>query len=135
MSITTVCNYPRKSLKGDTQMTQQSSEVVPTAPAGPGQQWFSSNFGSVADALTFLNEAPAQGPGEASVIARNDGTVGVFYLNPGSENNGQQWLFQNFASVADALTFLNGPPVRGSGEASTTVRNNGTVGLFYLDPA
>ncbi|MBV9012067.1 MAG: hypothetical protein JO281_09745 [Pseudonocardiales bacterium] len=117
-------------------MSEMSSKPVPTTPGGPDQQWFFDNFASVTDALNYLNESPAQGPGEASAIARNDGTVGLFFLAPGSENSGQQWSFRNFASVADALGFLNNNvPVEGAGEVSANARNDGSVGVFYLSPA
>ena len=35
-------------------------------------------------AVTFLNEANRQGPGEASATPRNDGSVGLFFLEPGT---------------------------------------------------
>ena len=38
----------------------------------------------LAGAVTFLNEPDRQGRGEASASARNDGSVGLFYLEPGS---------------------------------------------------
>lgn len=51
------------------------------------QQWQSRNFSATEGtqgALDFLNLSPAQGQGEASAAARNDGSVGLFYLDPGT---------------------------------------------------
>ena len=54
---------------------------------GTGQEWLVEQFqgpdGGKA-AVDFLNEAPRQGPGEASVFVRNDGSAVVLYLAPGS---------------------------------------------------
>jgi len=36
-------------------------------------------------ALVFLNASPRQGAGEVSGYARNDGSVVIFYLEPGSD--------------------------------------------------
>jgi hypothetical protein len=96
--------------------------------------WVSQDFASVADALAFLNGVPRLGPGQVSAMARNNGTVGMFYLEPGSLGaiSTPTWAFQNFATVADALTFLNAAPSKGPGEASAFARNDGTVSLFYL---
>jgi hypothetical protein len=54
----------------------------PTAPPQAPQQWFFRNFPTVDDAVTYLNEAPAQSDGEVSAILRSDGTVGAFFLAP-----------------------------------------------------
>ena len=51
------------------------------------QTWVFRNFTAAegtAGAVAFLNEAPRQGPGEASAFARNDGSVALFYLEPGT---------------------------------------------------
>lgn len=90
-------------------------------------------------AVTFLNEPARQGHGEASATARNDGSVGLFFLEPGSLGSGtaQTWQFRNFTAAQGtngAVTFLNEPARQGRGEASATVRNDGSVGLFYLEP-
>jgi hypothetical protein len=51
----------------------------------------------------------------------------------------QEWQFRDFAAPngeQDTATFLN-EPLRHPlchGEASATVRNNGTAGLFFLEP-
>ena len=62
--------------------------------------------------------------------------MGLFYLEPGSlgTSTRQAWAFENFSSVNDAITFLNEAPRQGPGEASAFARNDGSVGLFYLEP-
>jgi hypothetical protein len=103
------------------------------------QTWVFRNFPGPhgpADAVTFLNEPARQGPGEASANARNNGTAGLFYLEPGSLGSGTQhtWVFREFPGPAAAAAFLNEPARQGPGEASAEARNNGTAGLFYLEP-
>jgi hypothetical protein len=44
------------------------------------KQWHFQNFANPAAALNFINASPAQGAGEISATARNDGSVGVFYF-------------------------------------------------------
>jgi len=44
------------------------------------QQWLFENFATTQAALDFLNAPFAQGPGEVSATARNDGTVGLFWF-------------------------------------------------------
>ena len=49
----------------------------------------------------------------------------------------QEWQFRDFAAPIweqDTATFLNEPLRQGHGEASATLRNNGTAGLFFLEP-
>jgi hypothetical protein len=92
-----------------------------------------------AGAITFLNEPLRQGPGEASATARNDNSVGLFFLEPGSLGSGTQqtWVFRPFTPAegpAGAVTFLNEPLRQGPGEASATARNDNSVGLFFLEP-
>jgi len=101
--------------------------------------WVYTNFTpaqGTAGAVTFLNEADRQGPGEASATPRNDGSVGLFYLAPGSlgTSTTPTWLFRNFAAVQDALAFLNDPLRQGSGQVSAIARSDGSVGLFFLEP-
>ena len=106
------------------------------------QTWMFRNFTAAegtAGAVTFLNEADRQGAGEASAVARNDGSVGLFFLEPGSLGSGTQqtWVFRNFSAAegtAGAVTFLNEPARQGPGEASAFARNDGSVALFYLEP-
>src|SRR5262249_12392009 len=102
--------------------------------SGTTQTWFFQNFPSAADAVAFLNEAPRQGRGQVSATPRNNGTVGLFYLEPGSlgVSATETWFFQNFPSAANAVAFLNEAPRQGPGEASAFLRDDGTVGLFYL---
>ena len=51
------------------------------------QTWVFRNFTAAegtAGAAAFLNEPARQGAGEASAVARNDGSVALFYLEPGT---------------------------------------------------
>ena len=89
-----------------------------------------------AGAVTFLNEPLRQGVGQLSAIARSNGSVGLFFLEPGSlgTSTQQTWVFQDFPTTDAAVTFLNEAPRQGAGEASAFARNNGSVSLFYLEP-
>jgi hypothetical protein len=106
------------------------------------QTWLFRNFTAAEGtqgAVDFLNEAPRQGPGEATAVARNDGSVGLFYLEPGSlgSSTAQTWVFLNFTKAQGtqgAVNFLNLALRQGPGEASANARNDGSVGLFYLEP-
>ena len=105
-------------------------------------EWMYTNFpgtNGATDAVTFLNEAPRQGAGEVSAVARNDGSVGLFYFEPGSLGSGTQqtWQYRDFPGPngpGDAVTFLNEPAAQNRGEASANARNDGSAGLFYLEP-
>jgi hypothetical protein len=109
---------------------------------GTQQNWVFREFTAAegtAGAVTFLNEPDRQGRGEASADARSNGTVGLFFLEPGSLGFGTQqaWMFRDFTAAqgpAGAVTFLNEPDRQGRGEASAVARNNGTAGLFFLEP-
>ena len=94
------------------------------------QTWVYDNFGSQADAVSFLNTDARQGPGEACASARNDGSVGLIFLEPGSlgASTALTWVYDNFGSQADAVSFLNTDARQGPGEASTTLRGDGSVG-------
>ncbi len=49
----------------------------------------------------------------------------------------QTWQFAEFGppdGAASAVTFLNDPARQGRGEASATLRNDGTAGLLGLEP-
>ncbi len=64
--------------------------------------------------MSFLNEPLRQGRGEASATLRNDGTAGVFWLEPGSLGEGteQTWQLGEFAAPDGeqaAVNFLNEP--------------------------
>jgi uncharacterized protein YciI len=98
--------------------------------------WLTAEFPSAQDAANFLNADPRQGPGEASVTPRSNGTVGVFYLEAGSLGGSthQAWLTAEFPTAQDAVNFLNASPRQGAGEASAFVRNNGSAAVFYLEP-
>jgi hypothetical protein len=106
------------------------------------QTWEFRNFTAAegpAGAVNFLNEPARQGAGEASAFARSDGSVGLFYLAPGSlgSSTRQTWFFRNFTpaeGTAGAINFLNASPRQGPGEASAFARNDGSVGLFHLEP-
>jgi hypothetical protein len=90
-------------------------------------------------AVSFLNLAPRQGSGEASVTPRGNGTVGLMYLEPGSLGQGteQDWHYKDFPGPnggQNVLNFLNASPRQGRGEASCFVRNDGSAAVFYLEP-
>jgi hypothetical protein len=110
--------------------------------SGTSQTWVYRNFTSTegpAAALVFLNEPLRQGRGQVSATARNDNSVGLCFLEPGSLGSGtsQTWVYRNFTAAegpAAAVAFLNEAPRQGPGEASAFARNDGSVGLFYLEP-
>ena len=90
-------------------------------------------------AVTFLNEPLRQGAGEASATLRNDGTAGLLWLEPGSlgEGDAQTWQSQEFPAPNGeqaAVAFLNEPLRQGRGEATATLRNDGSAGLLWLEP-
>jgi hypothetical protein len=92
-----------------------------------------------AAAVSFLNEPFRQGPGEASATLRNNGTAGLLWLEPGSLGDGtaQTWQSAEFAAPdgeAAAVKFLNEPMRQGPGEATATLREDGTAGLLWLEP-
>jgi hypothetical protein len=88
------------------------------------------------DAVTFLNQPDRQGRGEASVTLRNNGSAGLIYFEPGSLgfDTSPTWLVAEFAGPQEAADFLNLDPRQGAGEASATLRDDGTAGLVYLEP-
>ena len=107
--------------------------------AGTTQTWESGEFAGPKQAVDFLNEPARQGPGQASVTPRNNGTVGLLYLAPGSLGTGttQTWYFKEFPGpdgVASALALLNASPRQGAGEVSGYARNDGSAVIFYLEP-
>jgi hypothetical protein len=100
------------------------------------QKWAYKNFtakeGPLA-ATIFLDEYPRQGPGEASATVRGDGSVTLFYLEPGSRGSdtSRKWAFVEFSgsqATQDEVNFLNNSPRLGPGEASA-----GTVGVLYFE--
>jgi hypothetical protein len=91
------------------------------------------------NAVIFLNEAARQGRGEATATLRNDGSAGLFYLVPGDlgTSTSPTWESREFPSPdgeKNAVIFLNEPARQGPGEATTTLRNDGSAGLLYLAP-
>jgi hypothetical protein len=68
------------SQEGAFTMTQIMSEehVAAVTPAAP-KQWQFKNIATVNSALTFANSQHLHA-GEISAVARNDGTVGMFYF-------------------------------------------------------
>ena len=107
--------------------------------AGNAQTWESGEFAGPQQAVDFLNEPARQGPGQASVTPRNNGSVGLLYLVPGSlgASTTQTWHFKEFPApdgVTSALAFLNASPRQGAGEVSGYARNDGSAVIFYLEP-
>ena len=106
------------------------------------QTWGFRNFTAAegtAGAVAWLNEPDRQGPGEAIAFARNDGSVGLFYLEPGSlgSSTSPTWGFRDFSAAegaAGAITWLNDAPRQGPGEGVPFARGDGSVGLFFLEP-
>ena len=99
---------------------------------------FSAAEGTAA-AISYLNTPYRQGAGQVSAFARKDGSVGLFFLEPGSLGNSTQqaWVYREFSAAEGptaAVTFLNEAPRQGPGEASAFARNDGSVSLFYLAP-
>jgi hypothetical protein len=39
--------------------------------------------------------------------------------------------FRNFENAQAALTYINTPPAQGADEISATIRDDGSVGMFY----
>jgi len=139
----TFLNEPDRQGPGEASATARNDGSVGLFFLEPGslgtgtqQAWVFRNFTNVNDAITFLNEPDRQGAGQVSATPRNDGSVGLFFLEPGSlgTSTRQAWAFQAFTNVNDAVTFLNDAPRQGPGEASAFARNDGSVGLFYLEP-
>lgn len=62
----------------DAPLQKANLHAIPQAL--PAKRWYFANFSSVAAAVAFVNAAPAQLAGEISGVARNDGTVGMFYF-------------------------------------------------------
>jgi hypothetical protein len=93
-------------------------------------------------AVQFLNDPDRQGPGEvASATLRNNGTVGLIYLAPGSlgTSTSQTWILKQLPGPSPdgenlAVQLLNAADQQGPGEASATLRDDGSVGLIFLAP-
>ncbi|MBV8457369.1 MAG: hypothetical protein JO122_12215 [Acetobacteraceae bacterium] len=113
------------------------SRLVEEAALASGQHWLAISFASTAAAVAWLNADPIQSPGEVAATARNDGSVAMLTIMPPSDPlnpSHQKWVFQNFPNQAAAVTFLN-ENGQGDGEASATLRNDSSVGVFYITPA
>ena len=84
-----------------------------------------------------MNAPLVQSAGEVTTTARNDGTVGMLTIYPPTNplQPPQRWAFQTFNSPAAAANWLNEPAVQSDGEVSATLRNDGTVGMFVIEPA
>jgi hypothetical protein len=106
------------------------------------QLWQSREFpapNGEQQAVTFLNEPLRQGKGEATLTLRNNGTAGLIFLEPGSlgRSTEKTWQSREFAAPNGgqaAVNFLNEPFRQGRGEATVTLRNDGSAGLIYLEP-
>ena len=138
----TFLNEPFRQGRGEASMTLRnngSAGLIYFEPGSLGEEtspsWLIAEFPSAQDAANFLNTAPRQGSGEASVTLRNNGSAGLLYLEPGSlgTETSPSWLTAEFPSAQDAANFLNADPRQGPGEASVTPRSNGSVGLLYLE--
>ena len=113
------------------------SEAVERAPLQPPHHWLSINFANTDAAVTWLNENPVQCAGEVAATARNDGSVSMLTIMPPTAplQPPRRWFYRDFASPADAVTYLNEAPAQSDGEVSATLRGNGHVGVFFIAPA
>jgi hypothetical protein len=142
-------NEPPRQGRGEATATLRNNGTAGLIYLEPGslgdgtqQAWQSQEFagpGSAQAAVNFLNEPLRQGPGEASVTPRNNGTTGLLWLEPGSLGNStaQTWQYKDFAGPGGqqaALAFLNASPRQAAGEASGFVRSDGSAVIFYLEP-
>ena len=88
--------------------------------------------------VNFLNEPARQGPGEATVTPRDNGSAGLLWLEPGSLGDTPRRPGSTRTSLARRRTggpgFVNASPRQGAGEASGFVRNDGSAVIFYLEP-
>ena len=136
-------NTPPRQGSGEASVTLRNDGSAGLLYLEPGSlggetspSWLVGAFPSVQTAVDFLNATPRQGPGEASVTPRSNGTVRLLYLEAGSLGNStrQAWQVAEFASAQEAVDFLNASPRQGAGEASGFIRNNGSAVVFYLEP-
>ena len=139
-------NEPARQGPGEATATLRSDGSAGLLYLAPGslgastaQTWESGEFADPRQAVDFLNEPARQGPGQVSVTPRNNGSVGLLYLVPGSlgESTAQTWYFKEFPApdgVTSALAFLNASPAQGAGEVSGFARNDGSAVIFYLEP-
>jgi hypothetical protein len=106
------------------------------------QEWQSREFSppnGEQETVIFLNEPLRQDAGEATVTLRNNGSAGLLFLEPGSLGTSSEktWQSREFSSpngAQAAVDFLNEALRQGRGEATVTLRNDGSAGLIYLEP-
>jgi hypothetical protein len=139
-------NLPPRQGRGEATATLRADGTAGLLYLEPGSlgtstthTWEYGEFVGPKQAVDFLNEAPRQGRGEATVTPRKNGTVGLLYLEPGSLGTSTEhtWYFKEFPAphgVRDALTFLNAHPRQGEGQVSGYARSDGTAVIFYLEP-
>jgi len=130
-------NEPAQQGQGEATATVRDDGTVDLFVVTPGtgsasQQWDVKSFPTPADGVNYLNEAPQQGHGEATATVRDDGTVDLLVLTPGTGSASQQWVFQTFPTLADGVKFLNEPARQGPGEVSGGLQADGKAQLFYL---
>ena len=126
----TFLNDPARQGPGEATATLRSDGSAGLLYLAPGRRGseHGANLGvpgirGAQQAVDFLNEPARQGPGQASVTPRNDGSAGLLYLVPGSlgTSTKQTWHFKDFPApngVTSALAFLNAHPRQGAAEAS-----------------
>ena len=106
------------------------------------QQWQFIEFtgsNGVQQAISFLNAPARQGPGEATATVQAGGSVGLFYLEPGSlgSSTAQTWESADFAGLTGAqlaVNFLNDPARQGPGQVTATMSAGGPTEVIYLSP-
>ena len=106
------------------------------------QEWQFQDFvapNGAGAAANFLNAPARQGRGEASGSVREIGTAGLLWLEPGSLGNAAQpaWEVVEYPGPngeADVVAFLNAPPRQARGEATASLRDDGTAAVIYLEP-
>ena len=107
---------------------------------GPDQRWTFRNFTAdegLQGAVDFLNEPVAQRYAEAFVVAGNDGSVSLFFLEPGSGylEGFFPWKFRNFTAdevpqgVLDFFNERSNYVLTGTAFA----RDDGSVMVLYFD--
>ena len=96
---------PPRQARGEATATLHSDGSAGLLYLAPGslgtstaQTWESRGIRGAQQAVDFLNEPARQGPGQASVTPRNDGSAGLLYLVPGSlgTSTKQTWHFKDF---------------------------------------
>jgi hypothetical protein len=136
-------NEPFRQGRGEAGVTLRNNDsagLIYFEPGSLGEEtspsWLVAEFPSAQAAADYLNADPRQGPGEASVTPRSNGSVGLLYLEAGSLGGStrQAWQVAEFPSAQAAVDFLNAASRQGAGEASGFIRNNGSAAVVYLEP-